>query len=202
MKLAVFTSLLAGAAAFAPASQKASSTALKMAFDNELGAQPPLGFYDPLGLVADGDQAKFDRLRAVELKHGRVCQLAFLGYLVTWYGARLPGLISKSENLAFADIPAGHAAVFEVPTAGLLQILAFCGIMETVGWKQAPGSFPGDFSASSFPVGYLGNEDAAQQLDLRAKELNQGRAAMMGILGLLVHEQLGGNPFIFFGPGS
>jgi hypothetical protein len=39
-----------------------ASTALNMAFKDKLGAQPPLGFFDPLGLVADGDQEKFDRL--------------------------------------------------------------------------------------------------------------------------------------------
>ena len=71
MKTSIFASLLASAAAFAPASQKASSSALS-AFADELGAQPPLGFYDPLGLVSDGDQETFDRLRYVEVKHGRV----------------------------------------------------------------------------------------------------------------------------------
>jgi hypothetical protein len=108
-------------------------------------------------------------------------------------------MLSNSEGIAFADVPGGHEAVFKIPTAGLLQILAFCGALEIGGWKQAPGSFPGDFSASSFPVGFLGNESAEEQLELRAKELNQGRAAMMGILGCMVHEQLDGKPFIFFG---
>jgi len=42
MKTAVLASLIAGAAAFAPAQQKASSSALSMAFENELGAQPPV----------------------------------------------------------------------------------------------------------------------------------------------------------------
>ena len=31
------------------------------------------------------------------------------------------------------------------------------------------------------------------KLQKRAVELNQGRAAMMGILGLMVHKQLGGS---------
>ena len=70
MKTIIAASLVASAAAFAPASQKASSTSVQ-AFESELGAQAPLGFFDPLGLVADGDQAKFDRLRGVEIKHGR-----------------------------------------------------------------------------------------------------------------------------------
>ena len=34
--------------------------------------------------------------------------------------------------------------------------------------------------------------DDATKLKKRAVELNNGRAAMMGILGLMVHEQLGG----------
>ena len=34
-----------------------------------------LGFFDPLGLLADADQERFDRLRYVELKHGRISQL-------------------------------------------------------------------------------------------------------------------------------
>ena len=57
MKLTVLASVVAAASAFAPTQQASSSTALK-AFEDELGAQPPLGFFDPLNLVADGDQEK------------------------------------------------------------------------------------------------------------------------------------------------
>jgi hypothetical protein len=48
------------------------------------------------------------------------------------------------------------------------------------------------------PVGFLGDKSAEEEYTLRAQELNQGRAAMMGILGCMVHEQLDGKPFIFF----
>merc|ERR1719247_2833836 len=81
---------LVGAAAFAPVSQVARSSALKMSFESELGAQPPLGFWDPLGLLAEADQERFDRLRTVETKHGRISMLAILGHLVTTAGARVP----------------------------------------------------------------------------------------------------------------
>lgn len=37
---------------------------------SEIGAQAPLGFFDPLGLLKDADQNRFDRLRYVETKHG------------------------------------------------------------------------------------------------------------------------------------
>jgi hypothetical protein len=151
---------------------------------------------DPLGLLKNADQERFDRLRSVEIKHGRVCQLAFLGYLTTWSGVRLPGSLG---DVPMADIPAGHAAVFKVPAFGLLQILLLCAVLELGFWKQAEGSFPGDFSASPLPVGWFADYSEEQKYDLRGKELNQGRAAMMGILGLMVHEQLNGKPFIFWG---
>ena len=44
------------------------------------------GFWDPLGLLAEADQDRFDRLRYVETKHGRISMLAILGHLVTTAG--------------------------------------------------------------------------------------------------------------------
>ena len=59
------------------------------AFETELGVQAPVGFFDPLKLSADGDVATFKRRRAAELKHGRVCMLATLGYIVPEYPRRI-----------------------------------------------------------------------------------------------------------------
>ena len=80
MKLAVFATLAASAVAFAPSQQAKTSTALSADFEGDIGATLPLGFWDPLGLVADGDQEKFDRLRLVEVKHGRIAMLAVVGF--------------------------------------------------------------------------------------------------------------------------
>jgi hypothetical protein len=101
MKLALLATLLTGAAAFAPAQTGSKcSTALNGAFDNEIGAaSPELGCWDPLGYVTDGDRKRFDHLRGVELKHGRIAMLATWGYATTWSGARFPGC---------EDFPAGH----------------------------------------------------------------------------------------------
>ena len=80
------------AAAFvAPKAASAPKTVVAATFENEIGAQPPLGFFDPLGLLNDADQERFDRLRYVEIKHGRICQLGVLGWLTTSAGVRLPG---------------------------------------------------------------------------------------------------------------
>ena len=87
-RIVAFVALLAIATAFAPAGRMASSTALKMQYEDALGAQPPLGFWDPLGLLEGADQERFDRLRTVETKHGRISMLAILGHLVTSAGIR------------------------------------------------------------------------------------------------------------------
>ena len=191
MKSAVFATLLATVGAFAPVSQKASSSALQ-AFENELGAQPPLNFYDPLGLVADGDEAKFNRLRYVEVKHGRIAMLAVAGYLSCEAGWRWGGDIDLAGT-PFTDIPNGFAALSAIPSAGLAQIIAFIGFLEIAVMKDITGGeFPGDFRNDYLDFGW-DSFDEATKLQKRAVELNNGRAAMMGILGLMVHEQLGVN---------
>ena len=191
MKTAVFASLIATAAAFAPAKQAATSTAVK-AFEDELGAQPPLGFFDPLGMVADGDAEKFDRLRYVEIKHGRICMLGVVGYLVNKAGIYLPGDIDMSGT-KFSDLGSGWDASFTVPVAGALQVFAFVGALELGVMKDIEGTgneHVGDFRNGAFDLGW-DTFDEETKLTKRAVELNQGRAAQMGLLGLMVHDQLG-----------
>ncbi len=192
MKLATLAILAGSAAAFAPSKVAQTSTALN-AFENELGVQPPLGFFDPLGLLEDADQERFDRLRYVELKHGRIAQLAFLGQIVTRYGIHLDGDIDYSGT-SFDSIPNGFAAITAMPAAGVLQIIAFVGFLETQVMKDVTGEgeFPGDFRNGALDFGWDRFDDDVK-LTKRGIELNNGRAAMMGILGLMVHEQLGGS---------
>jgi len=200
MKSAILASLIASAAAFAPAQQGMTSTSLA-AFEDALGSQPPLGFFDPLGLVEDGDQEKFDRLRYTEIKHGRICMLAFLGQITTRYGIHLGGAIDKNGD-SFDSFPDGWAAIQgpdAIPGAGLVQIIALIGALEIGVMKDIPGTgneFVGDFRNGSLDFGW-DTFDEETKLSKRAIELNNGRAAMMGTLGLMVHEQLGGSiPFV------
>lgn len=194
MKTATCLAALIGtAAAFAPAQTGKTSTSLAASFDDDFGrASAELGMWDPLNLV-DGDQARFDRLRSVEIKHGRVAMLAFLGYATTWGNPdyRFPGC---------ADFPAGHEAVLKIPPIDLLvPILAICGFLEFAVFKQKEGSFPGDMGGGIVPVGFGSFASTDEQKErLRMQELMNGRSAQMGILSLLVHEQLNGKPFIFF----
>jgi len=198
MKSAIFAALVGSAAAFAPAQTGKATTALN-AFESELGAQPPLGFFDPLGLLDDADQERFDRLRYVEIKHGRISQLAFLGQITTRAGVHLGGDIDYAGD-SFDSFPNGWAAINgpdAIPGAGLGQLVAFIGLLELGVMKDSAngadaGEFVGDFRNGAIDFGW-DTFDEETKLQKRAVELNNGRAAMMGILGLMVHEQLGGD---------
>ena len=153
-------------------------------FENELGAQAPLGFFDPLQILTNGDRSKFDRLRYTELKHGRICMLGVVGYLVTEAGLRVP---------AFGDLPGGFAAITAIPDYGFYQVLFFIGILETEVMKDVAGTaeFGGDFRNGWKTVDPGWDTfDEETKWNKRAIELNQGRAAMMGMLALMVHEKL------------
>ena len=186
MKTAIIASLIAGATAFAPAKQSAGSSALeakaKSVFAEELGAQAPLGYFDPMGICKDEDQAVFDRLRFVEIKHGRVAMLAVVGYLTTEAGIRVPG---------YEDVSPGFKAFTTMPPSAFVY-MGFTIMCLEIMMRDATGESEhiGDFRNGWIDFGW-DNLDEATKLKKRSIELNNGRAAQMGILGLMVHEQLG-----------
>eukprot|EP00579_Thalassiosira_antarctica_P000630 CAMPEP_0201866658 /NCGR_PEP_ID=MMETSP0902-20130614/1164_1 /ASSEMBLY_ACC=CAM_ASM_000551 /TAXON_ID=420261 /ORGANISM="Thalassiosira antarctica, Strain CCMP982" /LENGTH=216 /DNA_ID=CAMNT_0048391673 /DNA_START=26 /DNA_END=676 /DNA_ORIENTATION=+ len=203
MKVTVLAALVGSAAAFAPAQQAPASTALgvtaaqkeffgitSMDFSKSLGVQPPLGFFDPLGLLTDGDEETFDDLREKEIKHGRVAMLAVTGYLTTAAGIRFPGA---------EDIPAGLSswqALLDTKDGMnvLMQMGAFFVVAEIVNrdahWLDNKAEFVGDYRNGALDFGWDKLSDASK-MNKRAIELNQGRAAMMGIWGLVTHEIMG-----------
>lgn len=113
--------------------------------------------------------------------------LAVVGYLVTAAGIRFPGA---------DDVPAGLAAFPYLHTtdAGkgvLLQMGATILVAEMVN-RDAFGlaEHVGDYRNGALDFGWDKYDDATK-LKKRTIELNNGRAAMMGILGLITHERLG-----------
>merc|ERR1719166_123538 len=157
------------------------------AFENELGVQAPVGFWDPLGLAADGDVQKFKRRRAIELKHGRVSMLATLGYIVPEY-YKFPGYLSPSQNIKFADVPNGLAAVSKVPTLGWVQIVCFVGFIEGKDGLTWNNENPGD-------IGWkvLTSSDPEMKAKKLAADLANGRLAMFAIMGMLFQDGLTGS---------
>merc|ERR1711939_1141813 len=159
------------------------------AFESELGVQEPVGFWDPLGFSADGDVASFKRRRSVEIKHGRICMLATMGYITPEITGKLPGYLSPSAGLKFADIPNGLAAVSKVPTLGWAQIAAYFGFCEfSGGFEDYKTGTPGDYG---FKV--LTSADPAEKTKKLAAEIANGRLAMVAIIGMFFQDGLTGS---------
>merc|ERR1712060_319916 len=159
------------------------------AFENELGVQDPVGFWDPAGFTADGNVENFARRRQTELKHGRVSMLATMGYITPEITGKFPGYLSPSAGLKFADIPNGLAAISKVPAAGWGQIVAYAAFCElsqdqSAGTSAAAGDFGWKLLTSSDPEALKGKLSA---------EIANGRLAMMAIIGMFFQDGLTGS---------
>jgi len=186
MKSVIATLAIGSAAAFTPSSTPRVSSNLNMVNELELGVTEPLGVFDPLGWLTTQPES-FERRRAVERKHGRIAMAAVVGNIVHNNHIVFDGYISPSNDLKFADIPTGINGIFAVPTAGLAQILAVFALVE-LAWMPA-SKYDGDYGVGYFGSNIEDPEEKARKLNV---ELNNGRAAMMGIIGNMVAEELTG----------
>merc|ERR1719321_2628948 len=197
---------LATVTAFAPSARTARSSSLQM--NDGLGVLPPLGLWDPLGLAED--TASFPRRRAVEIKHGRISMVAFVGMLVQELGITFPGYIDLAKTTAFSDIGTGFAALGKIPPFGVAQILLFAGLAELVacpasqytggpqnlagGYDGAPGLIPGGYPGTTQ---ITDPEERTKKLNI---EIQNGRAAMLGVFGCMCHDMVDSCNHHFFYP--
>mmetsp|Transcript_16993 Transcript_16993/g.25723 ORF Transcript_16993/g.25723 Transcript_16993/m.25723 type:complete len:203 (-) Transcript_16993:206-814(-) len=184
--VAALLALIGSTAAFAPAAKEAVGTSLNVE-STEIGATAPLGFFDPLGYITD--EAKFERYRAVERKHGRIAMMAMLGTFVHNNNWVFDGYLSPSQGIKFSDIDTGIGGLFQVPPQGLAQILIVSGLIELAWWPAS--QLDGDYGVR---LGKINNweQEPAKELRQKNAELNNGRAAMMGTLGILLQEVVTG----------
>mmetsp|Transcript_22956 Transcript_22956/g.54280 ORF Transcript_22956/g.54280 Transcript_22956/m.54280 type:complete len:203 (-) Transcript_22956:200-808(-) len=184
----ILASMIVSASAFTTSSPKSSNAGALMAATDDWGAMAPLGYFDPLGFTAGDNQEYLDHLREVELRHGRVSMLAITGWLVTAAGVRLPGMEAMPSGFkAITDIqnlPAEVRGTLPL-TLGTVWAITFC-MQDLTGTAE----FPGDYRNGFIDFGWDKQSDE-WKINKRRIELNNGRAAQMGILGIMVHEQLG-----------
>jgi len=172
-----------------------------------------IGFWDPFNLIAEGDfwglgnEATIGYLRHAEIKHGRVAMAAFLGFIVQ----SLPVVSGEHWFAPYRGYVAGVSPQEQwdnVPAIGKLQILVAIGMLESYGEGAGnpegyvhycngglPGYFPPIAGRAGFgQVGfnlydpfnwfdsaYPGKDKARG----RQVEINNGRAAMLGIFMML-----------------
>merc|ERR1711998_96320 len=134
---AMALSLLQSVNAFQAPAMMASTRAVgaTMFEEGDIGVLPPLGVYDPLGLIEKRDMRRYE---IMEIKHGRAAMLGFLHVIHIKSGVHFQGYLSPTAGLKFSDMPVGCFASLEaVPTLGWLQIMAFTCAAET-GYSGSP----------------------------------------------------------------
>merc|ERR1712159_52488 len=154
------------------------------------GALPPAGNFDPAGL-SEKPELDVRYYREAELTHGRVGMLASLGFLVQ---EQFHPLFTADGGPAIEQIPKLPPALWFGMTLGI-------GICESIriqaGWanpfegnkpwtlKGADKYTPGDIGFD--PLG-LKPTDPEEFREMRTKELQNGRLAMLAAAGFIAQE--------------
>ena len=137
--------------------------------------------FDPLGLskMCPYGSENFEWMRTAEIKHGRVCMLASVGWIATEMGARFGG--NLATDVPFASMPGGASAWGAVPTWGKAQIIAVCGLIEIANECKKP-----HYLNAGMPK--FDNPKTARS---RLSELKNGRLAMIGVGSFMAHHLIG-----------
>jgi len=129
-------------------------------------------------------------LREAELKHGRICMLASVGYIVQEFYS-LPSYPGYNPNPV--------EAFSSVPSEGLLQIVIFMGWLEVIGNKgkytmmnmfEDPARVPGDLGFD--PLKFGENKETRARLEMA--EIKNGRLAMLAFSGMIHQTFVTGKP--------
>jgi len=184
---------------------------------------PIVGYWDPMNLVdydqfSAGQEASIGFLRQAEIKHGRVAMAAFVGYIVQSNGIHFPWALTTS-GVTYADISAAGSPPDQwdaLPTASKVQILCCFGILEICSESKyileqdgkahymsggKPGAFPSIKKVMPHPVpfdlfdpfGLSKNASEEKKAKGLVVEINNGRLAMLGIMGFLAAQKVPGS---------
>jgi len=169
-----------------------------------------LGLWDPLGCLSYsfwtlGNEATIGYLRHAEIKHGRVAMAAFLGYLVQ----STPFVSGPHSKLPYSGYEPGLTPPEQwdaIPLAGKLQIFTLIGMLESYGEildvHYCNGGLPGYYPPikGNRPEIWFNLYDPFNWFDEskdkvfgRQCEINNGRLAMLGILGILSEAKVPGS---------
>merc|ERR1719311_644447 len=157
------------------------------------GSTAPLGFFDPLGFCTEASEGKIRFYREVEIKHARVAMLAAFGFLVgEQFHPLFGGNIDVPSYVAFQETPLQTfwpAVVLVVSIFEVFSVFTFESPFEGEKWAIQKSHSPGNLNFD--PMG-LKPSNPAELAEMQAKELNNGRLAMIGIAGMAGQELASG----------
>ena len=173
------------------------------------GALAPVGEFDPLNFLEDLPVQEIKRYREAEVTHGRVSMLATVGYLVAEkFHPLFNGEVTGPANshlgqvqeiapfffawlvTAIATAELGRAKIgWEDPVKAIKKNVDVEG--KTWLSKLNDNYYPGDIGFD--PLG-LKPTDGEEFAEMQTKELQHGRLAMLGAIGMIVQEQVTGAP--------
>jgi hypothetical protein len=147
--------------------------------------------FDPLGVT---DALPVYLTRECELKHGRVCMLASVGWITTDLGVRFEGEAFQSVK---TTVEAHDAMVAE---GYMLPFLMAIGTAEIYGGWLCYQGWRGDIDRSAGDF-FLGKQflpkDTEGQKAMQLKELENGRLAMLAFSGMVTMGVISEKPWPF-----
>ena len=151
------------------------------------GVSAPLGFWDPLKLSEGATAGRMKFYQESELKHGRISMVAVLGFLVAEnFHPMLEGDLGVPSLVGLDAFPAPVQALFFVLVGAIegSTLLKYQSPLQEV-WSLRADHTPGDLQ---FDPLNLMPTDAQSMKIRRTQELNNGRLAMVAILGMVAQE--------------
>lgn len=135
-----------------------------------------------------------DFLREAELKHGRICQLAVVGFAAVDLGLKIYPTPEAYEGLT--SVTAHDALVEQGAMSQLFLWFSLAEIISSVAvvqMLQGSGRAPGDFGLD--PVGFLKGASQKDIDDMKLKEITHCRLAMFAFSGMVTQAVLTQGPF-------
>eukprot|EP00571_Detonula_confervacea_P015995 CAMPEP_0172309746 /NCGR_PEP_ID=MMETSP1058-20130122/10572_1 /TAXON_ID=83371 /ORGANISM="Detonula confervacea, Strain CCMP 353" /LENGTH=253 /DNA_ID=CAMNT_0013022427 /DNA_START=33 /DNA_END=794 /DNA_ORIENTATION=+ len=143
-------------------------------------------------------------MREAEIKHGRVAMLAWTGWLAA-DGAFGPASF-RFPGEVYQDVPSSLEAHNIMVSQGSLGFMLFAiGFIEfcTSAVLVEVGKGESDREAGDFtldPLSFLKDKSKEEVDNMKLKELQNGRAAMLAFSGVVTQAALGGHDFPYLVP--
>jgi len=156
--------------------------------------------FDPWGF---SENWEMDYLREAEIKHGRVCMMAWLGWVSVDGGLRVyptpEGWTDLTSLTAWSTLqesptgwlysPLGLFTVF----IGIIEALQFADVNTMLRGDQESARIPGDLDFDVLSL--LKDKTDAEVMEMKTKEILHCRLGMLAFVGVLAQTYMGSTSF-------